>query len=289
MSTTILENPSMNSQTPQEITQGSKSNFALSFLFLPKAKRKGITDFYAFSRVVDDAVDEFEGDEAKARIEFWRKEIDQCYEGTPTHPVTQSLQKTIQRFQIPRKYLEGLVEGCEWDLTRHRYSTYEELYQYCYRVAGCIGVVCMKIFGLEGEEADKVGEELGVALQLTNILRDIVEDAGRDRIYIPQEDLHRYRLTETELIEGKQGPKLHTLLKLMADRAEVLYHRAFTRMKQLPRRPLVAAWIMGQVYYEILQRIKNKSYNVYRGKIQLSKISRFRIAVREWWRSLARS
>ncbi|MDX1386170.1 MAG: presqualene diphosphate synthase HpnD [bacterium] len=289
MSTTVLESSAVEAQTPQEITQESKSNFALSFLFLPKAKRKGITDFYAFSRVVDDAVDDYKGQEARSRIDFWKKEVALCYEGAPTHPVTLSLQNTIRRFHIPKKYLEDLVEGCEWDLSKNRYPTYEDLYQYCYRVAGCIGLVCMKIFGLEGEDAEKAAEELGVALQLTNILRDIVEDAQRDRIYIPQEDLKRYRLTEAELIEGSQGPKLHTLLKLMAERSEVLYQRAFTKMKQLPRRPLVAAWIMGRVYYEILQKIKKKNFDVYGGKIKLSKLARIRIAAGEWWRSLVRS
>jgi len=288
MSTTALDPLAPPEGTPESITAKSKSNFALSFLFLPRNQRQGITNFYAFSRVVDDAVDDFGPEEGARLIQFWKDEVDLCYQGAPTHSVTQAMQKTIQEFQIPRRYLDLLIEGCEWDLTKNRYETYEELYQYCYRVAGCIGLVCMKIFGLEGEEAEKTAEELGVALQLTNILRDIAEDAKRDRIYLPLEDIQRYRLSEAEVTEGKKGPKLHLLLKLMGERAETNYNRAFTKMKDLPRRPLIAAWIMGEVYFRILQKIKKKNYDVYSKKISLPKATKILLALKLWGRCLFR-
>lgn len=268
-------------QTPEKITAKSNSNFALSFFFLPKAQREGITRFYALSRLIDDAVDDYPPDEGKKLLEFWKEEIQLCYEGTPTHPVTLAMQETIRRFQIPKKYLDLLVEGCEMDLVKNRYGTFDELYQYCYRVAGVIGLTCMKIFGMEGESAEQSAVELGLALQLTNILRDIVADAEMGRIYIAQEDLQRYRLTEKELTEGPLGPKLHILLKLYSDRAQYYFDRAFTQMKKHPRKPLLAAWIMGRVYQELLQRIRGNNFNVYSGKISVSKPRKLWIALQE--------
>lgn len=285
MTPATLKNDTLPPQSAEMITSKSKSNFALAFIFLPKKQREAITNFYAFSRLVDDSVDDYPPDEAREKIAFWRKEIQLCYEGKPTHPVTKGLQLDIETFQIPRKYFEDLIEGCEWDLSKSRYESYEELNRYCFRVAGCIGLVCMKIFGLSGEEAEKSAEELGLALQLTNIIRDISEDAQRDRLYLPLEDLKRYRLTESEVMTGKQSVRLFNLLKLMGERAEVNYNRAFTKMNQLPRRPLVAAWIMGRVYFEVLKKIRKLNYDVYSQRVKISKFKRLGIALAEFYRA----
>jgi phytoene synthase len=271
---------------PAQITTQSKSNFSLSFLFLPKAQREGITAFYAFSRVVDDAVDDHGPEQGAELIEFWKNEVRLAYEGVPTHPVTQLLQKTIQQFQIPQRYLDLLVEGCGWDLKKTRYQTYDELYQYCYRVAGCIGLTCMKIFQLSGAEAEQAAEELGVALQLTNILRDVGEDAKRGRMYLPLEDLQMYHLSEAEVLAGNKGPKYFLLMKLMSERAETLYHRAFTKMEQMPRRPLIAAWIMGKIYFRLLKKIRTSNFEVFSKKITVPKFTKFQIAFGEFAKSL---
>jgi 15-cis-phytoene synthase len=269
-------------ETPEKITAKSQSNFALSFLFLPKAQREGITNFYALSRVIDDAVDEAPSDEeARANLQFWKQEIALCYKGRPKNPVSLAMQKTIQDFNIPCHYLELLLEGCEWDLTKKRYQDFDELYQYCYRVAGAIGLICMKIFGLEGPEAEKAAEELGLALQLTNILRDIKIDAQMGRIYVPQEDIQRYRLTEADVTSGKMSPKLKVLLKNHAGRAQYYFDLAFTKMKKYPRKPLIAAWIMGRVYYRLLKKIRAKDYDVFSKKIAVSKPAKFWIAFSE--------
>jgi phytoene synthase len=272
--------------SPKVITSQSKSNFALSFFFLPRDQRRGITNFYALSRVIDDAVDEHGAEEGARQLQFWQEEIRRCYQGTPSHPLALAMQETIRDFDIPQKYLEGLLEGCAWDLSRHRYENFEELYQYCYRVAGCIGLISMRIFGLKGEETERAAEELGVALQLTNILRDIKSDAERGRIYIPQEDIRRYRLSPEQVTRGAPEPKLQILLKLMADRAETYYQHAFTRMKNHPRKPLIAAWIMGRIYYRILQKIRAKHYDVYSKKISLSKPAKLQIALWEYLKAL---
>lgn len=270
------------STSPEEITAKSKSNFSLSFWFLPKNKRRGITNFYALSRVIDDAVDDHPPEEAVKLLEFWKQEVNACYDGEPRHPVTQAMQQTIREFEIPKKYLDLLLEGCTWDIQKHRYETYEDLTQYCYRVAGTIGLISMKIFGLTGPKAEQAAEELGLALQLTNILRDIPADAGLGRIYLPQEDLKRYRITEAELLAGEITPKIHLLLKLQADRAQTYFDRAFTRMKQLPHKPLIAAWIMGRVYYELLRKIRGRHFDVFSKKISVSKFRKLLIAFAEF-------
>ncbi len=277
----VIVPPMKEGITPQEITARSKSNFVLSFWFLPRAQRRAITNFYALSRVIDDAVDEHNPEEGKKILEFWRKEIVLCYEGEPTQPIVRAMRETIQKFSIPRNYLDLLLEGCEMDLTKHRYDTYKELSDYCYRVAGVIGLICMKIFGLQGPEAEQAAEELGMALQLTNILRDIKSDGARGRIYLPLEDIRRYRLTEDDLLKGGMNPRLHILLKLHADRAQVNFDRAFTKMKKFPHRPLIAAWIMGRVYQELLKKIRAKNYDVYTEKISLSWGQKFWIACSE--------
>ncbi len=275
----IVASPS--SLDPQQVTAKSQSNFAVSFWFLSKERRQALIHFYALSRVIDDAVDEHQGAEAEQALAYWKREVDLCYSGTPTHPITQAMQHTVQCYGIPRKYLDLLIEGCEQDLHPRTIETFDDLYQYCYRVAGVIGLTCMKIFGVEGTEAEQAAEELGIALQLTNILRDVASDARRGRLYLPMEDLRRYRLSVAEVGHGPLTPRLKILLKLMADRAELYFDRAFTRMATLPRRPLRAAWLMGKVYKAILQKIRQRDYEIYSGKIKLSKLEKWRIVGRE--------
>ncbi len=263
------------------VVRGSKSNFVLSFLALPPEQREGISHFYALSRVVDDAVDEHGPEEAARLLKFWREEIARCYEGNPGHPVARAMQGTIRRFAIPRNYLDLLVEGCELDLVQQRYENFQELYEYCYRVAGVIGLVCMKIFGLGGKEAETSAVDLGLALQLTNILRDIKVDAEKGRIYLPQEEIRRFGLTDQDLTAGKMQPKLLPLLQFQAERAQGYFDRAFAAMKHLPHQPLIAAWIMGKTYLKILQKIRSRGYDVFTKPIKLSKLAKSWIALRE--------
>ncbi|MCC6271849.1 MAG: presqualene diphosphate synthase HpnD [Deltaproteobacteria bacterium] len=265
----------------QAVVKSSKSNFVLSFLALPPERREGISHFYALSRVVDDAVDEHGPEEAERLLNFWREEIAACYSGTPTHPVTRAMQGTVRRFEIPRRYLELLVEGCEMDLRKRRYENFQELYEYCYRVAGVIGLVCMKIFGLGGKEAEESAVDLGLALQLTNILRDIKVDAGLGRVYIPQEEIRRFGLEEQDLLAGKMQPKLLPLLQFQAERAQGYFDRAFAGMKAQSHKPLIAAWIMGKTYHQILKKIRAKGYDVFTHPIKLSKWQKSWIALRE--------
>jgi len=269
--------------SPAEITAASKSNFALSFFFLPKPRRQGITNFYALSRVIDDAVDEAPTPEqAKQQLQFWRGEIEACYASQPTHPVSQAMQATIREFGIPRRYLDLLIEGCEMDLTKTRYANFEELYQYCFRVAGVIGLTSMKIFGLDGELERRAAEELGIALQLTNILRDIAVDAGKGRIYLPQDELQRFGLDEVELLIDPGSRQRQDFLKFQAERAQQYFDGAFAKMKQLPHRPLLAAWIMGRVYHRILIRMRARGFTRLTPTLKVSKARKLAIAVAEY-------
>jgi len=263
------------------IVRGSKSNFVLSFLALPPEQREGISNFYALSRVVDDAVDEHGPEEAANLLQFWRDEITLCYSGKPTHPVALAMQQTIRRFDIPQRYLELLVEGCQMDLKKNRYANFEELEGYCYRVAGVIGLVCMKIFGLGGETAEHSAVDLGLALQLTNILRDIRCDAEIGRLYIPREEILRFGLEEQDLLAGKMQAKLVPLLQFQAERAQGYFDRAFAAMKGLPHKPLIAAWIMGKTYHRILKKIRARGFDVFSKNVRLSKPLKVWIALRE--------
>ncbi len=287
MSSAAALNPGSSSLSPEAITAASRSNFALSFLFLPKNRRRGITHFYAVSRRIDDAVDEAPSpEEAERQLAFWRKEVALCYEAEPTHRVTRAMQETIREFSIPKNYLDWLIEGCEMDLKKKRYENFEELYQYCFRVAGVIGLTSMKIFGLDGETERQAAEELGLALQLTNILRDIRVDYEKGRVYLPQEELKRFQLTEAQLVSAEISPTLKSFLNFQAERAQGYYDRAFAKMKQLPRRPLIAAWIMGRVYQRILNKIRERNFDVYSEKITVSKVTKLRIALSEAIKSL---
>ncbi len=268
--------------TPEAITAASGSNFALSFFFLPKNQRRGITNFYALSRVIDDSVDEAPDPvQARRQIQFWALEVARCYEASPTHPVALAMQQTIREFEIPRRWLELLLEGCEMDLEKQRYQDFAELYEYCYRVAGVIGLISMKIFGLDGDAAQEAAIELGLALQLTNILRDVKVDAKLGRIYLPQEDIQRYRLSDQDLLEGRMSPKLKLLFKHHADRAQFYFDSAFTKMKKLTRKPLVAAWIMGRVYQRLLDKIRRSDYEVFSKAVSVSKLEKAWIAISE--------
>ena len=282
MKTEVLKNPTM-AQEPDAaaVVRDSKSNFLLSFLALPPERREGISNFYALSRVIDDAVDEHGTEEAERLLTFWRGEIALCYSGSPNHPVAVAMQTTIRNFHIPQRYLDLLVEGCEMDLEKKRYQNFPELYEYCYRVAGVIGLVCMNIFGLNGREAEEAAVDLGLALQLTNILRDVKPDAELGRVYLPQDEIRRFGLSEADLLAGKMRPKLQPLLQFQADRAQDYFDRAFEAMKSLPRQSLLAAWIMGKTYHRILRKIRSRKYNVFSKQVKLTKLGKAWIALRE--------
>src|SRR5262244_1293073 len=208
----------------RELAKTVQSNFFYSFLFLPKPKRDAIIDVYAFCRAIDDIVDDIVdgiGEKsggahgrmvAQVELNRWREELDNLYAGKPTMPIAGKLQRVLERFPMPKEYFEEMINGCEMDLLRNRYETFDELHQYCYRVASITGLMCIEIFTYRSLSAKDYAVNLGVALQLTNILRDLKEDAARGRVYLPQEDLRLFGYSEDDLAGGKINGKFREMM-----------------------------------------------------------------------------
>jgi phytoene synthase len=271
------------------LTRKSRSNFYYSFLFLSKEKRQAMYAVYAFCRSVDDIADsQASGAEKQGLLDEWRRELDRCYQGKPGHPITVRLAQSMQRFPIPKEHFEELIAGVEMDLTHHRYPTFCELYAYCYRVAGVVGLMCIEIFDYRNPKAKDYAVNLGVALQLTNILRDVRVDAERGRIYLPQDELARFGYTEEDLLRGAYTPIFLELMCFSAARARRYFQNARELLAAEDRRSLVAAEIMGAIYYKLLEAIEASGYHVFDRTITLPTIHKLWIALSVWARSIHR-
>jgi phytoene synthase len=279
------------------LTRASRSNFSYAFLFLPRTQRKALYSVYAFCRVTDDLVDEAEPPAGKPppvgdmptggpmeRLKAWRAELDACFRGEPTHPVTQRLAETLLAFRIPHMYFEELLNGVEMDLTTSRYATFAELQRYCYRVAGVVGLMCIEIFGYRHASTRMYAERLGTAFQLTNILRDLGTDADRGRIYLPQEDLQRFRVPEADLLARRRSPAFDEMMRFEVGRARQFYAAARAVLPAEDRRSMLAAEIMGAIYACLLDRIEAANYDVFSRRIRLSDMHRLWLATRCWAR-----
>lgn len=271
----------------RDLSKTIQSNFFYSFLFLPTEKREAIIDVYNFCRAIDDVVDDaqtvWERD-PQFELEKWRNELDNLYLDKPTWPQTRKLQRTLKRFPIKKELFEKLVHGCEIDLYKSRYETFAELYEYCYHVASVVGLMCIEIFTYRSPVTREYAENLGLALQLTNILRDLKEDAERDRVYLPQEDLRRFNYSERELMNGVINDNFRALMKFECERAENYYRKAAQCLPAEDRSTLVAAQTMGRIYHRLLKRIEGVDYDVFNHQIRLHRPTRFLIALQEWSR-----
>lgn len=271
------------------VTKRSGSNFYYSFLFLPKERREAMYTVYAFCREVDGAVDDPPpGSRPEEQVARWRTELHAAYHGRPTSPVAISLAGHARRLGIPQDYFEDLLRGVEMDLTTSRYATFEDLSLYCYRVASVVGLICLKVFGAESPLARDYAVSLGMAFQLTNILRDLGSDADRGRIYLPGEDLSRFGYREEDLLARTYSPAFTELMRFECGRARAYYDRARAAAARLPpadRRALTAAEIMRGVYGRILRRIEESGYRVFDSRIGLAPPHRLAIAAGVWLRS----
>lgn len=264
----------------RELTSRSKSNFYYAFLFLPKKRREALEAVYAFCRLVDDVVDERETVEEKREgIALWRGEVKALYEGGPlTHPVSEKLREALRDFKLRREDLDGVIDGCEQDIATRRYQSWDDLRNYCYRVASCVGLMCIEIFGYSSPKARDYAVDLGLALQLTNIIRDVREDAARDRIYLPLEDLQAFGVRERDILDGKRSPELGRLLRYEAQRARAHYLRARAAIDKTERRQLVIAEIMGDIYYRILEQLERIDYDVFTRRAKVPNHQKMAIA-----------
>ena len=271
------------------LTKLSGSNFYYSFAFLPKPKREAMYTVYAFCKAVDSAVDEPPpGSDPKEELRRWRAELDLVYAGEPTWPLMISLAHHARRLSIPKAYFEELIKGVEMDLATTRYGTFEELSLYCYRVASIVGLICLHIFGPTSAHAQDYAVDLGMAFQLTNILRDLATDAGQGRVYIPQEDLKRFGYSDAELLGRKESPHLYEMIRFEAQRARMYYAKAQAALSSLPskdRRALTVAEIMRAIYSTILERIERPDHAVFGPRVRLSTSNRLAIAGGVWLRS----
>ena len=239
------------------ITRQSGTSFYYAFRILPSAKRRAIYALYSFCRVVDDCVDEPDG-EGEAGLRRWLEEAHRCYAGQPTTELGQELAEALFQFPIPRACFEQIVEGCRMDLTPRRYATFADLRVYCEKVASAVGLASIEIFEYRNPQTREYAVELGVALQLTNILRDIGADGARGRLYLPLEDLARFGVGESELLDGASNPRrpeVAALLRFEAERAREHYARAEALLPVEDRRAMASAELMAAVYLALLDEL----------------------------------
>jgi phytoene synthase len=268
------------------------TNFYYSFLVLPAEQRSAIIAVWDFCRAVDDAVDEAAPADAPGQVAMWRAEVERVFAGRePETAQGRALQPLLARFPLPRAAFEALVEGVEMDLGDRRYETFADLYEYCVRVASAVGLMCVEIFGYTDPRVRQYAIDLGIALQLTNILRDVPEDLARGRMYIPQEELRRFGCTEADLAReaseaggGVRSAAVRALLQHQGERAREYYARAAAALPAADARRLLAARIMGAIYFALLERIERAGYDVFSRRIRLPRPRRALIAVRTWLR-----
>jgi 15-cis-phytoene synthase len=262
------------------LTRRSGSNFYYAFLFLPRRKREAMYALYAFCRTVDDAVDQGGGSPGDQRrvLAEWRAELRRAYQGRPTQPIVVRLAEVIRDFPIPREHLEAILDGVEMDIDKRRYASFEELYEYCYRVAAAVGLASIEIFGYSDLRARDYAVNLGIALQLTNIMRDLKTDAERGRIYLPLDELRRFGYAEDDLLRGRYTQSFLELMRFQADRTHAYYRAARAALPRVDRRRLAAAEIMGVIYRALLRAIEARRFRVFDRRIRLSTPRRLSLA-----------
>ena len=273
-------------------TNARTTNFYYSFIFLPPEKREAIEAVYAFARRSDDVADSnLPAEEARRQLELCRQDLDRCYEaaGRPVPELTPelaALARAVHRFQIPREHFEELLRGIEMDLSPQRYRTFEELSLYCYRVASTIGLISIEIFGYRNLLTRKYAANLGMALQLVNILRDLQSDARRQRVYLPEEDLEKFGVPPESFLAGKPAGRFRDLMEFEFARARSYFALARQTLPSEDRRSMVIAEIMGAVYWRLLTRIKSRDYDVFGERVRLPRPLKLWIALSVFcWRS----
>jgi phytoene synthase len=275
--------------TPDEYCQqkaaASGSSFYYSFLFLPQQRRRAITAFYAFCREVDDVADEAADiGVARVKLAWWRTEVANLMAGHPTHPVTRALQPFVVPLGIDGASMNEIIDGMEMDLTHHRYADFASLRLYCHRVAGVVGLVAAKIFGYHHQGTTEYAETLGIAFQLTNIIRDVGEDARRGRVYLPADELAKHGLTVEDILARKAGAAFQAMMTEQADRAEALYEAALAKLHPDDRRDQRAGLIMAAIYRTLLAEIRRDGFPVLESRVSLTPLRKLWIAWKTWVR-----
>jgi len=261
----------------------SGSSFYYSFLFLPQEQRRAITAVYAFCREVDDVADECsDAALAAAKLAWWRGEIAALYGGQPQHPVTRALAPIVERYDIPQARLNEILDGMEMDLRQARYTDFAQLEHYCYHVAGVVGLVAARIFGYVNSQTLRYAETLGTALQLTNIIRDVGQDARHNRIYLPMDELARFGVTAADILNARHTESFGRLMAFQAERAAEHYDRALALLPQEDRRAQRPGLVMAAIYRTLLDEIRRDGCHVLMHRVKLTPIRKLWIAWRTW-------
>jgi len=264
----------------------SGSSFYYSFLFLPPERRRAIVALYAFCREVDDVVDEVhDPDVARAKLAWWRQEIRATFDGAPQHPVARALQGVVRRYGIEASQLMTVVDGMAMDLDHVRYVDFAELSRYCDRVAGVVGVMSAQIMGYTDPATRGYAHDLGIAFQLTNVIRDVGEDAGRGRIYLPQDELARFGVAPSAVLKREGGPGFRELMAFQVGRARQWYDRALGQLPAADRRAQRTGLAMAAIYRTVLDEIERDGYRVLDRRISLTPVRKLWIA----WRAARRA
>lgn len=269
----------------QQKAAQSGSSFYYSFLFLPPERRRAITALYAFCREVDDTVDECtDVSIARNKLAWWRKEIGAMLVGNPTHPVTLALQPHLVPYSLEGKHLLAIVDGMGMDLDQTRYLDYPGLQKYCWHVAGVVGILSASIFGFTRPETLQYAEKLGLAFQLTNIIRDVGEDARKGRIYLPVNELQQFNVTAADLLNAKHSENFEKLMRYQIQRAQAVYDEAFALLPKEDRRAQRPGLIMAAIYHALLNEIERDGYHVLNQRISLTPIRKLWLA----WKTYVR-
>jgi len=273
--------------TPDEYCQqkaaASGSSFYYSFLFLPAPRRRAITALYAFCREVDDVVDETaEMQIAAAKLAWWRAEVANLYRGNPQHPVTRALAPFIAEYSLPQEHLNEIIDGMEMDLTQTRYLDWAALERYCHRVAGVVGLLAARIFGYSDGRALEYARDLGIAFQLTNIIRDVGEDARKNRIYLPMDELKRFDVPAADILNARETPQFNALMRFQGERARSWYARALAALPPRDRRAQRPGLIMAAIYRALLDEIGRDDFRVLSRRTSLTPLRKFWIAWKTW-------
>ena len=271
--------------TPQEYckqkTKESHSSFLSAFIFLKKEKREALTALYAYCREVDDIADEcLDHEIASKKLNWWREEVERLFKGEPQHPVSKAMHPFLSHFNLSKNYFIEIIDGMEMDVKFNRYESFEQLELYCYRVASCVGILSAHIFGFKNKDTLTFAKNLGIALQLTNIIRDLGEDARRGRIYIPLDELKKLGVSEEEIISLKNSEKIKILVQNQSDRAKKFYDLASKTLPIEDKKSQKISLVMGNIYYVLLKEIvKDNPEKILNQKTILPGFRKMRITI----------